>query len=77
MATKKDIEKLEKLKKKVFEKEEIYRKLDNEYFRTHYNTDKEYKALWDAEQAYNTAFEIYVLTALEISYKDKNNAKKG
>ena len=77
MATKKDIKKLEKLKKKVFEKEEIYRKLDNEYFRTHYRTDKDYKALWDAQQAYNGAYDEYVLTALEISYKDKNNVKKG
>jgi len=77
MPIKKEIKKLEELEKKYLEKKELYQKLDNEYFRTHYRTDKEYKALWDAQQAYNGAYDEYVLTALSIYYKGKNNAKKG
>jgi len=76
MVTKKDIEKLKELKKKYLEREEIYRKLDNEYFRKHYNTDKEYKALWDAGQAYNSAYNEYMLAAVEIYYRDKEKAEK-
>jgi len=79
MPTKEDIKKLEKLKKKALKAQKVYEDLDGEYFRTHYRTDKEYKALWDAQQAYNGAFDEYVLTKLEIYYRDKekDNAKKG
>jgi len=79
MKTPQDIKKLEKLKKKALKAQKVYEDLAVEYYRTHYNTDKEYKALYDAQQAYNGAFDEYVLTELEIYYRDKGkeNAKKG
>jgi len=79
MATKEDIKKLEKLKKKALKAQKVYEDLAVEYYRTHYNTDKEYKALFDADEAYHSVFDEYVLTELEIYYRDKekDNAKKG
>ena len=77
MITQKDMKKLEKLKRKVLKAQKVYEDLAVEYYKTHYNTDKEYKALFDAQQAYNNAFDEYILTAVGISYKNKNNIKKG
>ena len=62
-------EDIEKLKKAYEKAQKVYEDLAVEYYKTHYNTDKEYKALYDAQQAYNNAFDKYVLTALKISYK--------
>jgi len=67
-------EEIKELKKKALKAQKVYEDLAVEYYKTHYNTDKEYKALYDAQQAYNNAFDKYVLTALRISYKKE--AKK-
>ena len=73
MATKKEIE---KLKKAVFAAEKVYLDAKNKYYEAHYSTDKEYKALCDAEHAYNNAISEYVLTKLATYPDEKNNAKK-
>jgi len=72
----KDMKKLEELKKKALKAEKVYEDLAVEYYRTHYNTDKEYKALFDADEAYHSVFDEYVLTAMKIYYEDKRKAEK-
>jgi len=76
MATNDEIKKLEKLKKKYIEAREVYEDLAVEYYRTHYNTDKEYKALWDARVAYNNIYDEYILAKLGSHNRDKKNTKK-